>query len=460
MDDYTQLAIGLIMALAIFVGAFAMPLRRIMALVLILAPFELINSHYGTSSTGLVYLAALALWVRGGLPRLPLGGAVMGILFVYLLSLALAEARPLDHVIYLIRILPGFLIFYMAYNYAREGEDQKGIMNVFLVVNLIVLGLSLLQLAGGSQQVSLFGIEEFSLMKNRESQGRINGPFGAEFTSEYLALMSLFLAYLLMQKSRDTAWPRWGLWALLAGNLAIMVATGSRGGFLVLLAGVLWGGFLFRRVLGAGRALAILLVTALVATAMAWVVIRYTHYNVLFERLEGTEIKSGVIDSRSVTWPTAWEAIKKHPILGYGPRLRLWNDKEEPIPGHDPIPYPHSLPLFLLYTLGAVGLLAYLVFFGRLLIRFHQGTRLRDDGRAAGFARLGLLLLTLFLLDEIKIEFLRFIRSDYQAIVFTLFGALLAMSEPRQGQGTASPMTKTSPRQRLLHSSQTPGGDK
>jgi len=208
-----------------------------------------------------------------------------------------------------------------------------------------------------------------------------------------------------------------------------MVATGSRGGILVLVAGLFWGVFLFRKELRVGRTLGFLVGAILVAGLMAVAVTRFTDFNVLGDRIENTELKEGVIDSRSVTWPTAWEAIKQRPLLGYGPRLRLNDDMITLIPGHKAIPYPHSLPLFLLYTLGPLGLIMYATFFISLLVRFYSGSKGNGDRDLKGLSILGFLMLAVFLLDEIKIEFLRFIQSDYQAIIFTIFGGFLAIAD-------------------------------
>jgi len=43
--------------------------------------------------------------------------------------------------------------------------------------------------------------------------------------------------------------------------------------------------------------------------------------------------------------------------------------------------------------------------------------------------RLGIILLTVFLIDQIKLEFLRFRLTDFQHFIFMLFGAFLAFSD-------------------------------
>ncbi len=429
LGHFIQLAVGLAFAVIAFAAAYALPLRIVAPALIILAPFELINSQYGTSSTGLVYLVTLALFLRKELRHFPLLGAVSGIMMVYTLSLVTANAATFDHILYLIRILPGFLLFYIAYNYVRNNQDPIRFLTILLAINILVLLICTLQLIGGSQQMVLFGVQEFALMANRNTQERLSGPFGAEFTSEYLALASLLLAYLNMNKKLGQRWPTWLLWAMLAANIGFMVATGSRGGMLVLVIGLFWGGFLFRRFLGTGRILGFLLGIVLIGGIMTTVMIQFTEFNVFLNRVESTEVKDGVLDTRSKTWPIAWEAIKEKPILGYGPRLRLHFDMLQRIPGHTPIPYPHSLPLFLLYTLGIVGLVAYTVFFALLLKRLYAGSKGRGTPELKGLSSLGFLLLAVFLIDEIKIEFLRFIQSDYQAIIFTTLGGFLAMAD-------------------------------
>jgi len=208
---YIQLAIAIIIAVIAFVGASLAPLRFVLPVVLVIAPFEIINSRYGTSSTGLIYLVTLALLLRNGFKWFPLFGVVAGIAMVYLISLSMADVSRLDHILYIIRILPGFMIFYMAYNYVRDSKDIAGFLNVLLIINVFILIICLLQLIGGSQQVALFGVKEFAIMANREAQGRLSGPFGAEFTSEYLALSNLLLAYLIMNRRLELRWPIW-LW--------------------------------------------------------------------------------------------------------------------------------------------------------------------------------------------------------------------------------------------------------
>jgi len=447
---YIQLIIAIGLVIFAFIGSYALPLRIIFPAILIIAPFEIIDSRYGTSSTGLIYLVGLSLFLRSGIKYFPLLGAVLGIILVYFMSLSMAAVNKFDHILYIIRIIPGFILFYIAYNYVRDAKDSAGFFSVLLVINIFIIIICTIQLVAGSQSVALFGIKEFSIMANRESQGRLSGPFGAEFTSEYLALANLLLAYLIINKQLIARWSTWVLWVMLSVNLGFMVATGSRGGILILVLGIFWGGYLFRYQLGTARLVKYLIGAMLTASLMTVIVIQFTNFNVLINRIESTEVKSGILDTRSVTWPVAWEAIKERPILGYGPRLRLENDMLLRIPGHKAIRYPHSLPLFLLYTLGIFGLIAYVLFFTHLLIRLYSGAKGKADKEMSGASMLGFIILAMFLLDEIKIEFLRFMQSDYQSIIFILFGGFLAMADRARITTTNTVATRKS-NSRLLN---------
>lgn len=426
---FIQLIIGVALAVIAFVAAYTVSANQVMFILLIAAPFELISSSYGTSSTGLVYLVATSLLLRNKMQYFPLIGSVLFILFIYVISLSMADVRKLDHIFYIIRIIPGFVVFYVAYNYVREHKEPVKFLYILFIINLFVIIICTLQFTAGSQQVALFGIKEFSLMANRELQGRFSGPFGAEFTSEYMALANLLIAYALMNKNLVKHWPVWLLWGMFASNFGFMVATGSRGGILVFILGLLWGAYLFRREMGVARIIKFYTGAIIIASLMFVVIVQFTNFNVLVKRLEGTEVSEGVLDSRSVTWPTAWKAIEKNPFLGYGPRLRLHEDMVTSIPGHKPIPYPHSLPLFLLYTLGPLGLVAYIIFFVLLLRRLYVGSKGQGDSEMRGLSLLGFLILSMFLIDEIKIEFLRFTHSDYQSIIFTILGGFLGISD-------------------------------
>ena len=94
-----------------------------------------------------------------------------------------------------------------------------------------------------------------------------------------------------------------------------------------------------------------------------------------------------------------------------------------------PVLWPHNLYLFLLYTLGIIGFIAYLAFLMRITWSFYEGSRTpRETLVEDGFARLAIIVMALFLIDQIKVEFLRSESTEYQHFIFMIWGALTALT--------------------------------
>ena len=166
------------------------------------------------------------------------------------------------------------------------------------------------------------------------------------------------------------------------------------------------------------------------------------------DRLEETQFdQSGILDTRSAVWPRAWAAFEEKPLLGHCPNI----EQERAFrcgsvhPDHLVLNYPHNLHLHLhlLVTVGVVGTLAFLVFFITALSRV---LRARKTGKFAGEYERGLMLVGLivlvgFLVDQLKIEFLRSGTVDYAHSVFALFGALVGWADDARAGALLVPST-------------------
>ena len=97
-------------------------------------------------------------------------------------------------------------------------------------------------------------------------------------------------------------------------NVVMILATSSRGSFLVLLAGLLGFLYLFRAELGFGRIVKILVAATVILVGTATMLAAYTDFGQMFDRLaRTTETEDGLPSTRSVVWPIAWENIKEKP---------------------------------------------------------------------------------------------------------------------------------------------------
>lgn len=424
--QYLQLIIGLVLVLVAFIGAYSGPERTIVTVLILLLPFQPITSKFGTLNTGLALLVFTAFLLNGRIRQFPLLVFAGLIMLTYLLSFTqVPPATYLDHFLYMLTMVANFCIFFVVYNYVVRSGNVRGFFNVLLWMNVLFDIYCFAQLLMGVDPGAALGLGDLSLQSNR-LDSRLAGPFTAVgMTAEYLVIQIMLLLHMYMHEQKKKK--KIFVASVVMANLAFLVATGNRGGFLILILGVLLYLFWFRRELGLGKLLASAAVGSFMLAVMSLVVVTFTDFNVLYERLIATEVKEGVPDSRSFIWPLAWERIQDAPLIGHGPRVRLIEEELRQIPGHMFMPYPHSAYLFLLYTVGVVGLLAWVAFFFALYIRFRRAKRNpHPDPFIARLPKLSILILVLFLVDQMKVAMLRFNLSDYQQIIFVLLGGLLA----------------------------------
>ena len=226
--------------------------------------------------------------------------------------------------------------------------------------------------------------------------------------------------------------------ALIGVNLLSLVATGNRTGFLILVAMFPVFLYTFRRELGPRKIAQYVvggIATIVVASAIA---VAFTDFGAMFERMSRvTETKAGVPTTRAETWPIAIEKIKKHPWFGEGPHFLTAEEAEamnQMRMEYDELgeletvfdPYPHSLYLYLLRTVGIFGLIAVLWFFIRSWFILRAGLRIeRADNHGAAIVRLGVVLVPAFLIAQITLEFSRPTQWTTRQFIFALMGSLI-----------------------------------
>jgi O-antigen ligase len=435
-SDWTQLISALALGVVFFVVAYVAPARYSVALLILLAPFQIISSRYGTVNMALIYVVGLAHLFRGRIRALPLIGIFGLIMLAYLLSFTQTHpATYLDHALYLVGIVANIVLFYVVYNYARLQENVRPLLYLFVAMNALILLYCVVQLITGYERFAFLGVSEFEFAEMSESRQRLLGPFGSPGTNgEVFVLQILLMAYLWLHQPRGTL--RNVLVAMMVANLGFLIMTGSRGSFLTLLGSGLLFLWFFRERLGFGRVLRIAMGWAAALALISAIVLNYTQFNILYERLSGTELREGLPDTRALAFRFAWEKIPEKIFLGHGPQLRLIDERNRVIPGHEFLHFPHNLYLFLALTVGIVGLFAWMLLFWSFYAWWRRArVRLppRGDPFHDGLPTLAVLLLVAFLVDQLKIEFLRSQFTDHQQYMFALWAILLgATSGVRQ----------------------------
>ncbi|MEI2791148.1 MAG: O-antigen ligase family protein [Steroidobacteraceae bacterium] len=211
-----------------------------------------------------------------------------------------------------------------------------------------------------------------------------------------------------------------------------LVATGNRTGLLVLAAMFPVLLFAFRKQLGVLK-VSQYVVSGLVVSAVASAVaISYTDFGLMLQRMAAvTETQNGVPLTRAQTWPAAVEKIQQHPWVGHGPFFVDPTTAETLgwLPSQM-TPYPHSMYLYVLCSVGALGLAAILWFFlqaWRILYATLRETSMSNYQES--MLRLGLVLIPTFLVAQVSLEFNRPQTIDYAQFIFGLVGLLVGIAD-------------------------------
>lgn len=436
-SDQNQLTVLLILATLLFIIASALPQKVGTIALLLLVPFQAIEFKFGTSSVVLAYVVFIAMILRKEAVRLPMLPHFLFLLLWYLVSMGFMHPSTyVQHGVYIFSLVSAFLVFWLSYDLANRVEKVSSVVGVFVVINALVAIYCAIQIwMGPGERLVLFGIQDMAMTRVR-ADGRLTGPFeSAEITAQYLVLMEFLIIHQYWHSS--SSWMKRGLVLLATLNFGFLIATGSRGEFLVLVGGLGIYFWLFRQRLGIRRALGLAVGAAFALTLMALIAINFTEFGRLFERLEETEIsEEGIPDTRQGLWLPTLEEIAKSPIIGHGPRMAFYlESRGVRYKHHDPVRYPHSLYLFLLYTVGVPGLILFMLMLLTILFRCWRAMSMPNaPPYYADLARTGAIVLLLFMIDGIKIDAMRHALADYWHLFFGLCGVFVAACDRCQIQ--------------------------
>ena len=399
--------------------------------ILVLALPHPRGTVFGNTNVALVLLLLVLIWLlrvstRQVPParRTPVDVPIIALLIAFTISFYNIESRHLLTMALenFAQILAGFAMFYLVVNNLRQPEHLERV-HLFQCVSItLVCLLGIFELTHPNG-VFIPGWIEF---RHATSEGinihnvRIGGPFfDFELLSEYCAI-NLLLLLLLVVRARSVG--RRVLFAsLFALTFFIMFATVTRGGIMALAVGVLYLAWILRSrlrlvpvTLAAGAA-------AGVFVAMNHYVANFTHSGDLIARLlnpDSWQFQNGMPVSRAPIWQAAFERMMIHPFIGHGPVY-------DTAKGIDFWYWPHNGYLYIGHLVGILGLTCYLW----LLFKLWQASRpVSLDLRDANYARAYLLIahvqLVVFLVDQLKIDFLR--NPTYPFQVWLLFAYIVS----------------------------------
>jgi O-antigen ligase len=265
---------------------------------------------------------------------------------------------------------------------------------------------------------------------------RVGGAFGDyELLAEYCGINLMFVVFLLNQRRSPGA--RAVLLGLAGLTLLVLFSTVTRGALIAVMASIGYLAFLIRRRLQVVPVTIMLGAISAGVMVMEWYVRTFTNAGSVLDRLMGTKFDGLVPDTRASVWPQAVERWLRNPIIGSGP----YYSTEK---GLDSWHWPHNLPLYVLNTIGIVGF----VFFVWVLWKVWRASApptddLGSPDYAGAYLLMGHVMLAVFLIDELKIEYLRNLVYPYQ--VWILFATIVAAWQVRRRERTLRPATAPSP---------------
>ena len=429
-----QLLIALGGALALFTLAYSGYARGLFIGVVVMIPFQPIDSKYGSINMVVTYVVGFAMLLNSighksdRRPGIPLIMPFIFLIIAFLMAWSMAPKMfSAKYMVYLIQAGSNVALFYMSYTYFRKEKDLDVFFKTLIVSNVLVILYSIIQVYVGYGHLSLFGVNELSLLENRQDQ-RLVGPFNAVgITAEYLVVQSLILAHYMVHSNRLR---KLGF-VLLLCNLSVLIGTGNRGGFISALLAFILFLYFYKQYIGSkGTLLAGLGFVAMLAVSSI-VMLKYTDFNVLYDRFLDTELEGFTPDTRR-GWRDVVEKIAERPVIGHGPgivRPVQYDSPSRNWPEGYIKYYPHNLYLYILYTTGVVGFIAY----GTWAVTYWKilcGERRRKRpfrGLGKGLPTLGMVVFIIFLIDQLKVEFLRSGLLDYQHYLAALFGMFAAL---------------------------------
>ena len=309
-----------------------------------------------------------------------------------------------------------WLMFYLIASNLQTRQDFSRLLGVQAVSVLLVCLVGVFEVTYPGFSIVGSGItyiyREASLVSGRA--GSVFSDF--ELLSEFCAINILLVLFLFVRAKSLLL--RTAYSGLLVLVVFMMFATVTRGGIIALGVGILYLSWLVRRRLTMVGVTIMAGVAAAGVIGMNWFVATFTQTGNMFERLAGSTMTGLVPDNRTGVWPQAWSRIFEHPFLGHGP----WYS---PSTGVHRYWLPHCLYLYVANNVGFVGLGVLLW----LLWTLFRITRpLTDDLQHPDLVQSYMIIarvqLVVFLVDEIKIEYLR--NEIYEFQVWVMFALMVA----------------------------------
>jgi hypothetical protein len=419
--------ISVIVAMVMFGIAWRVDLVSGLGVLILALPYPR-GTVFGSTNVVLVLLITVIWLLRVSLRRAapPRGSHVDAPLLALLLAFAVSfynvepAVRPRAFEVYG-QLFACVALFYMVVNNIRTSAQLER-LHVFQAISVGICGLmGFYELVDPTAIVVPGWIQFFHEARSNAivtHNLRVGGAFqDFELFSEYCAL-NLLLMLMLAVRARTVA--RRVLFAGLTGLMWLMMfATVTRGGILSLGLGLVYLGWVLRRRLDWVRVSVVSVGLIASFVVMNFLVSHLTLSGDLLARFldkQSVEFENGMPVARAPIWTQAFERMMQHPLIGHGPvyvverGLSYWY-------------WPHNGYLYIGNLVGFIGLGFFLWLMARLwTISRPMGSDLRDPNYARAFLIIGHVQMFVFLVDQMKIDFMR--NPIYPFQVWMMFASI------------------------------------
>jgi O-antigen ligase len=315
--------------------------------------------------------------------------------------------------------LTAVMLFYLCISYIDSEERMKKALNAVVISAAFVSLFTLFELLFPGRVL----IQNWLYTQHRTAlvaKGvRMQGPFfDYELLSEFFALNIPLIFLCLVRSKRLLGKAAYAL--LLFASLFLMFSTITRGGVIMLTVGFIYMAIISRRDLNFIRLVAFTAVLVFLMVSIDVFIARYTTSGSTLARLFASTFKSGIIpENRYAIWRRGIALGMETPFIGHGP---AW-DYTRGLQGRL---IPHNIFLYLFDLLGLFGLSAFVFFLYRLAKMSVRsiGASLVSSPFPQALLKMLHVCLVMFILDQIKVEYLR--NNIYTYFVWLLFGLIAA----------------------------------
>ncbi len=257
------------------------------------------------------------------------------------------------------------------------------------------------------------------MLKYRVEGIRLGGAVTSHgMLADFATVTLFFIAYYFIRAKNPFSKFVWTTIGFV--TFVVMLATANRGAFFGFILGVVYFLYLFRKKISIIKYVSFLVIfLGLFALGQTFLE-KYTVAASITQRIRGTQFKGVVPETRVGTWKPALVKSTEHILIGHGPAYEHGRHGT-------PERWPHNGYIFYLYTVGLVGLSAFLVIVYRIakLSLSFKGKSIWETnlGNLAAILHIQLVML---LFEQLRTDHQR--DNIYIYFIWMIFGLIVAAS--------------------------------